>query len=216
MTERQTAVRPRLRVVRSQCGVALAVVLAVAAVGTACADSIWDRREGPSAFLYTDNLATNVGDSLTVLISEQSSFTKSGTREMEKTTSASGSMRIKTPISDLSIASGDLAQDSSHRFGGANKHDSSRQFADSITVTVIDKLPNGNLVVAGRSERYIEDEEVITVLTGIVKPEDISGANTIASSRVAHLNVYYEMDGPADKFMVQGLLNKIFTWLWPF
>ena len=63
----------------------------------------------------------------------------------------------------------DSKQDSTREVKGSHEFTGSRTFADSITVTVIDELPNGNMVVAGRSERQIAGEETLTMLTGIVK-----------------------------------------------
>lgn len=197
-------------------GAVAAVCIALVAASAARADSIWDNRDRPAAFLYTDNLAADVGDSLTVLIADQSSFKKKGEREMEKTTSGSGSVTVKTSLVDLTIPAGDLQQQSSRKFEGSNEYTSSRQFVDSITATVIDRLPNGNLVIAGRGERTIAGEDVVTILTGITKPEDISGANTISSTRVANLRIYYDTTGPSDAYMEPGFLNRIFDFIWPF
>ena len=192
------------------------VLLGVCAVSAACADSLWDRREQNSAFLFSDNLAARVGDNLTVFIEDQSSFKKDGEREMEKTTTSSGSVKIGTDLVDFSIAPGNLSQQSSRKFAGSNAHTASRQFLDSITCTVVDTLPNGNLVVAGRATRSIDGEDIVTALTGIVRPEDISSANAISSTRVAHLGVYYETTDDSDSYMQQGWLNKIIGIFWPF
>ncbi|MHC4479893.1 MAG: flagellar basal body L-ring protein FlgH [Planctomycetota bacterium] len=192
-------------------------MLLAAAAQMVCADSIWDRKDRSAAFLYTDNLAAEVGDSLTVLIADESSFSKKGERELEKTTAASGSVNINTSVVDFAIPVGDLESESSRTFEGSNEYTSSRQFADSVTVTVIDKLPNANLVIAGRSERRIAGEDVVTILTGIVKPEDLSASNTVASNRVAHLKLFYETKDPAaNAYLQQGFLGRVLNFLWPF
>jgi flagellar L-ring protein precursor FlgH len=195
----------------------LAVLAGLALAGAAAsADSIWDRREPLAAFLYTDNLASQVGDSLTVLITDQSSFTKKGDRQIEKTTASSGSANLESIVADVNIPVGSLTQESSRTFEGSNKYTSTRQFADSITVTVVDRLPNGNLVVAGRSLRRVAGEDVDTMLTGIVKAEDISEANTVPSNRVSHLSLYYETSDDSDAYLKHGWLNRILNYLWPF
>jgi flagellar L-ring protein precursor FlgH len=201
-----------MRVLAAAWFIAIAIVFSSAA----CADSIWERRERKSAYLFRDNLALEMGDSLTVVIVDQSSFKKSGEREMEKTTSSSGSLNVETTLVDFHIPSGDLAQESSRKFEGSNEFNASREFEDSITVTVIDRLPNGNLVIAGRSERRIEEEDVVTTVTGIVKPEDVSAGITVTSTRVAHLKLYYETCGDSDAYMKRGFFNQILDYLWPF
>ena len=192
------------------------VLLVSGAASPARADSLWDRRNPRAAFLFADNLAADVGDSITVLIADQSSFSKKGERELEKSTSSSGSVNINAKLVDFSIPAGDLVQESSRKLEGSNEYTSSREFADSITCTVIDRLPNDNMVIAGRSSRTIAEEDVVTIVTGIVKPDDVSGANTVPSTRVAHLSVYYETQDDINAYMEHGWLNKIINILWPF
>jgi len=195
-------------------GVAAALVVAWASC--ASAESIWDNRDAAHAFLYTDNVASDIGDSLTVIISDTSSFKNKREREMEKTTSSSGSVNLETSLVDFKIPTGHLEQESSRTFEGSNDYKVSSKFTDTITVTAVDRLPNGNLVVAGRSERYIAGEDTVTILTGIVKPEDISGANTVSSTQIAHLTVHYETTGQSTGYVDQGWLNTILNYVWPF
>jgi len=195
---------------------AMAALLLLAAAPALRADSIWDRRQPSAAFLYADNLAADVGDSLTVQISEQSAFKQQADRSLEKTTSSSATANFETPVVDLSIPAGTADHDSSRKFDGSLDYNGKRTFTDSITVTVVDKLPNGNLVVGGRSNRQIAGEEVSTVLSGIVKPEDIGAANTVSSARVAYLSVYYETSGSSESFDRDGWLTRIINFVWPF
>jgi len=195
---------------------ACCVVAALCLCGAARAESIWDRRDGNAAFLYSDNVAAHTGDSLTVLVEDQSSFSLAGERDSEKTTSQVGSIALSTFVGGLTWAPEDSKQDSTREFKGSREFTGTRTFADSITVTVIDELPNGNMVVAGRSERQIAGENTLTILTGIVKPEDVSGSNMVSSRRVAHLNVHYETRGPATSYLQEGWLSKLLNLVWPF
>ncbi len=191
----------------------LAAAVAAAWGATAAADSIWDKRAPAAAFLYTDNVAAEVGDSLTVLITDTTSIQNKGERKAEKTTNSTGSFKLGGLVS---LPSGDVQETSERKFDGTSDYKSTRSFADSITVTVLDKLPNGNLVVAGRSQRCIDTDNVTTIVTGIVKPEDISGANTISSTRLAHLSLSYEETGPTNAYGGPGWLSQIFNLFWPF
>lgn len=195
---------------------ATVAVLLTAVAMPVRAESLWDRRQRSSAYLYTDNLAAQVGDSLTVLIAEESSFEMEGERTLEKNSSSSGSVEFDTPLAELSIPRGQLSQNSSRSLDGSVDYTDTRTFADSVTVSVVDRLPNGNMVVAGRSHRRIDGERTNTVLTGIVKPEDISGGNTVSSRRVAYLNIYYEPQGPSESYVRDGWFNSILNYIWPF
>ncbi len=193
-----------------------ALFLLLAAAPALRADSIWDRRQPTAAFLYADNLATDIGDSLTVIISEQSTFKQQADRSLSKTTSSSAKANFETPVVDLSIPAGTADHDSSRSFDGSLDVNGKHTFTDSVTVTVVDKLPNGNLVVGGRSNRRIAGESVTTVLSGIVKPEDVGAGNTVSSARVAYLNVYYETTGSSESFERDGWLSWIINFVWPF
>ena len=191
----------------------LMLALAVAPVG---GESIWDRRQPDAAFLFTDNLASDVGDNLTVLIADESAFKFEGDRELEKTTSHTANLNLETIAGDVSIPAGSLEQSSSRTFEGSDAHTGAREFTDSITVTVRDRLPNGNLVVGGRKVRVIAGEEVVTTLTGIVAPEDVSAANTVSSTAVAYLSVHYEASGTSAAYIAEGWLNRLISFFWPF
>ncbi len=192
------------------------LVATVVCIGAVHGESIWESGQKQSAFLYTDNVAAVTGDSITILVSDQSSFTKDAEREMEQSASASGSLNVTAGLVDFTIPAGDLTQTSERTFEGSSEYSSSRQFTDSITGTVVDELPNGNLVIAGRSERHIAGEEMVTIVTGVVRPEDISGANTITSTRIANLSLYYETNGPEDGFTKGGFLTRLLHAVWPF
>jgi flagellar L-ring protein precursor FlgH len=197
----------------------LLLALLVAAVITSLpaeAESIWKKRTARAGFLYRDNVASELGDSLTVLIADQSSFRLEGKREMEKITAHTGSVNLTATPIELHVPAGSLEQSSSRTIEGSDDYTGTRQFTDSITVTVHDRLPNGNLVIAGRSERFIAGEEVTTILNGIVRPEDISGGNSISSRLVAHLKIYYQTAGSSDAYVKEGLLNRILSLFWPF
>lgn len=179
------------------------------------AESIWDRRSSRWAELYSDNVAARVGDSLTVLIADKVSFSRSREVDLAADANHNSDLSVKTNGETL-FRTFDLGQSSARSRSSANQHTNSWRFSDSITATVVDVLPNGNLVIAGRTEREVAGERVMTVLTGIVKPEDISAGNSVSSLRVAHSRTYQETSGPADTFMEPGWITWIIDTINPF
>jgi len=201
---------------------AAAVALLCAAGATARAESIWAKRNRNAAYLYRDAVACDVGDSITVLITDSSSFSHKGARELDKETDAAAagnltatSRRTGTTASKL-FDPYNLTATSSRAFKGSSDYTGSSSFSDVVTTTVIDRLPNGNLVVCGRSERKIAGELASTVLTGVVRPVDLSGENTIVSTRVSQLKIHYETTGPSRSFLDQGWLGRLLNAVWPF
>jgi flagellar basal body L-ring protein FlgH len=109
--------------------IAIAAFAALPLAGrSAGADSLWQRRRPAAALLYRDNVAVDIGDSLTVLIEDQSSFTKKGERELEKTTEHTAELNLKTSVVDLVWPMGNAEQSSSRKFEGTDDYSSSRAF----------------------------------------------------------------------------------------
>ena len=61
--------------------------------------------------------------------------------------------------------------------------------ADTIPVTVVDVLPNGNLVIEGVRVVTFSGETQYVVLHGLVRPDDVSPANAVLSTSIADARV---------------------------
>ena len=72
-------------------------------------------------------------------------------------------------------------QNTSLTFAGTAQNTANRVFTDRMAVTVVDVMPNGNLVVEGYRSRVVEGEERLLRITGIVRPADIQVGNVIPS-----------------------------------
>lgn len=178
------------------------------------AGSIWDKRSRRGSDLFADQVALEVGDIMRVVVVDNSSFNHEGDRNLSKSSghqaAASGTYGGKKLFDNLA-----LSENSQRNFSGHNEYTGSRKFNDNVSVTVVDKLPNGNMVIAGKKEREIEGEEVCTVLTGVVRPEDVSGNNAVNFQNVARAQLFYETTGTSDGFMTLGWFNHIINVLWP-
>ena len=74
-------------------------------------------------------------------------------------------------------------------------------------------LPNGNLLIEGKRSIFINDEKKNIVITGIVRPEDISTDNTVSSSYVADAQITYEGFGPLTDKTKPGFLSRVLDWI---
>ena len=86
----------------------------------------------------------------------------------------------------------------------------------TIAAVVTAVLPNGNLVIQGTQEvRTNTDVRQLTV-AGIVRPEDISSANTIRHTQIAEARIAYGGRGDISRVQKtpggQALVEKF----WPF
>ncbi len=192
----------------------------LAPVTTVQADSIWERREQRSAFLFVDNRARRAGDLLTVSVKESTGAKNSEERKLDKTTSAKGALSFagKTGSDGASrsaSASTSGASTSDRSFQGSAGFESDRLLVDQMTVTVTDVLPNGNLVIEGYRKRVVSNDTRLLRVTGIVRPNDIEGPNVIESKYIANFNLSYEGAGVETRFTNQGWLGRTTNRIWP-
>jgi flagellar L-ring protein precursor FlgH len=188
---------------------------------TLLADSIWQRRSGRYGFLFNDNRARGVGDLLTVLISENNAIGQREQRQLSKSHNGNGSLTFAgSSSSDGTSRSGNLSTEatntSSRQFQGNAQLNSNRTFVDRMSATVVDVLPNGNLVIEGNRIRIVSGERRIIRVTGIIRPADLSPANTIQSESVANLKLEYLGRGVDSQFVNQGWFGRIVNIFWPY
>ena len=83
-------------------------------------------------------------------------------------------------------------------------------------MTVIDVLPNGNLLVSGEKQIALKEGEEFIRFSGVVNPNTISTANTVQSSQVADARIEYKANGFLDSAQVMGWLGRFFLTVLPF
>lgn len=143
--------------------------------------------------LFSDHRAMQRGDILTVRIVESAS----ATGEADTSTSRKNSFKgILENFFGLNLhGHNELSGKNEMSFEGKGKTKRSDQFSSTITVKVVDVLPNGNLMVEGTRDLTINNEHRYIVLKGIVRPEDISYDNQVLSTQVANAEVVYKGKG---------------------
>lgn len=173
----------------------------------------------PQMVLFEDLRARQVGDILTVLLSEATDAEKSSDTSLDKT----NDLTIANPLlgGKLRTFDGDnslgFELDSSSAFGGQSASTQSNSLQGSITVTVAKVLPGGNLYIQGEKWIQINQGNEYIRLRGIIRPVDISPNNTILSTLVADARISYGGTGaPADVNRVGWLSRFFLSPVWPF
>jgi flagellar L-ring protein precursor FlgH len=193
------------------------LALFLALDSTAAAQSLWQRRDPYRVFLFADTQARTVGDLLTVLISENTDVDNKDNRAMNKDTTAGGLFNFNTDANgESSSVQIDGKTTSNRKFDGRSEYSVAREFSDRITVTVVGIKPNGNLLIAGKRKHLVAGEVRTLALSGIVRPLDIRGDNSIESRYVANLQMDYLGRGPDSSFSNQGWLGRVVNVVWPF
>jgi flagellar L-ring protein precursor FlgH len=163
--------------------------------------------------LFMDLRARAVGDILTVLLVERTDAQKEASTSTSRGTSVDTGLPIfgGRPITSngTPILNNELSSDSS--FGGQADSSQSNRLNGSITVTVADRLPNGNLRVVGEKVITINQGEEIIRLEGIVRPVDIGPQNTVLSTKVADASITYSGRGTLAASNRPGWLARFFN-----
>ncbi len=186
---------------------------------TCQADSIWAKKGSAGKSTYADDKAIQVGDVLTIIISEIHKVDNKVKSVQSKSTSDSltfdGNANFIEHVIP-SVPSVGVDADSSRSLDGKSDYKDERKIEDRITVVVEDIHPNGNLVVVGTRMRDISGDKQTIQVSGIVRPSDISYSNTIRSEQVANFQLIANSDGPTKDFTTPGWFSKFLGWVWPF
>ncbi|MBB3046380.1 flagellar L-ring protein precursor FlgH [Litorivivens lipolytica] len=172
--------------------------------------SIYMPSRGLSLFL--DRRARQVGDSITVTLLEQTDASKQSSTSTAKEQSNSipgvtlfgrGVTKDGIPILETSI-------EADQEFAGQGSSSQSNSLKGSVTVTVAEVLPNGNLLVRGEKWVTINQGEEFIRVTGVVRPEDIGADNSVPSFKLADARITYSGKGAIADANRMGWLGRFF------
>ncbi len=161
--------------------------------------------------LFEDHRPRFVGDILTILISENVNASKNSAANVSRSGSASTDLGTIPQFLGGRLSS---AQDASvagknvlSAKGGAN---AANTFNGVITVTIVEVLPNGNLLVSGEKQMLINQGTEFIRFSGVVNPRLVGANNTVASNLVADARIEYSAKGYIDEAQTMGWLQRFF------
>jgi len=180
-------------------------------VAIASADSIWNDN---SASPYSTQKAYKVGDIINIIILESSSAknlagTKTDVRDDLGVKFTHTIQRLAPVIGTNNQAAGQF----SNKYAGSGQTTRGSNVQARISAWVTEILPNGNLAIKGQHKVEVNDEVQEIALAGIVRPKDISGANTIYSYQVANAALSVKGTGAVADSESPGWITRIFNWL---
>ena len=163
---------------------------------------------GPGLSLYGDRKARDVGDLLTITLLENTTAQTSATTSVSK----SGEIGMGTPsLFGTSVPELAASISGERDFAGDGRSAQSNRLQGNVTVTVVQRLPNGNLVVQGQKNIRLNQGNELVQIQGIVRPSDIAPDNTIPSSRVADARIAYGGRGALAQSNAMGWLGRFFN-----
>ena len=171
---------------------------------------------GVSRTLFEDRRARYVGDTLTITIAETTSASTASNTKASRSGSISASVPTVSGLPGKSLQGLELSASSSASHDGKGDAAAKNAFTGNITVTVIEVLANGNLLVSGEKQVSIGAGTEYIRLSGVVNPYFISTANTISSTNVADARIEYKESGVISEAQVMGWLARFFLSTLPF
>ncbi|QHJ01566.1 flagellar basal body L-ring protein FlgH [Xylophilus rhododendri] len=174
--------------------------------GGAWAESLF-REDGYRA-LAGDHKAWRVGDLLTVQVYEQSSASSSTDTSTERNNGLN--LGIASVVSGRQRG-GSIAQGGNFAGGGSTQRAS--KLLATLSVSVREVLPNGDLTVSGRQQLTVNQEHRMVDLTGRVRPQDISGDNVVLSTRLADARIDYLGEGDLSERQRRSWWRAALDWL---
>jgi len=171
--------------------------------------------------MFEDKRARNVGDILIITIVEKTA----GNRKTSGSASNSSSVSANTPnvtgpggASLMNVFS--VTGNNSNKSAIAGSGAATQDFSGMITVTVVEVLPNGNLLVSGEKQVALNSSDEFIRFSGVVNPTTITGANTVPSTQVADAHIEYKNAGAMSEVINDakslGFLGRFFQSVLPF
>jgi flagellar L-ring protein precursor FlgH len=210
------------------------------------ANSLWVKAGNTEQSMFADKIARGIGDILTIVVDESTTttqdadlltrdeyqggggigiafnqffnqFLQAAPRFFGLNTSTNEDGNAAVPIgggNNITIPTLDLAASGEWNAGGrtANK----LTLTNRTAVTVVDVLPNGNLVIEGAKIIRTGVEDQYAYMRGVVRPVDIEADNTISSTRISDAQVEFIPAGELTDAQKKGWLLKAIEKYKPF
>ena len=167
---------------------ALAAILFAVTAASAAAQSLYD----PKTFrpLTADSKAFRSGDIVTIQIVENASASANADTDLQRSNSGAAELHFRAPLAIAGARATATGQ-----FDGGGQTARTGQLLATLSVSVRDVLPNGDLLVSGEQLLVINEEQQRIDVEGRIRPQDISDQNTVLSNRVADARITYVGEG---------------------
>ncbi|MCB1955023.1 MAG: flagellar basal body L-ring protein FlgH [Rhodocyclaceae bacterium] len=166
--------------------------------------------------LFEDRRARLLGDTLTINLVESNAAQKASNSSASRASTMSGGITSAAKVPFTGLAGLGVEAGTTSDFTGQGSAAANNQFNGTITVTVVDVYPNGNLLVSGEKQIAINQGNEFIRFSGVVNPSYVTGANTVQSTQVADARIEYKSSGYINESQAMGWLQRFFVALLPF
>ncbi|MFZ6646140.1 flagellar basal body L-ring protein FlgH [Undibacterium sp. TJN25] len=183
----------------------LTAVLVTAFIPATFAGATSLYQENSYQSLASDRKAHKRGDLITVMVVENSSATSTAN------TTAGRDANVGLDIEGFGRSRAGAIK-TTNEMDGRGLTQREGKVVAQITVRVGDVSPNGDLLISGEELLEINNERQQIRVQGTIRPQDISDANTVLSTRIADAKISYVGSGDLSDKQRPGWWQKIFTW----
>jgi flagellar L-ring protein FlgH len=171
---------------------------------------------GNDIALFENATARRVGDIVTIRLVESTNASKSSSTTTKKATTLDlpGPTLFGRPVTANGVPILETQLDNSSAFDGAGDSKQSNQLTGDITVAVVKRLPNGNLLVQGQKWIGINQGREFIRIQGVIRPIDVQPDNSIESTKVANASISYGGKGALADANKQSWLARFFNSPW--
>ena len=166
--------------------------------------------------LFEDRRARFVGDTLIIVINEKTNASNQTSNSNSRNATTSFGIPLVSGLPGKGLQGTGLSANASTKAEDAGAAKNDNLFTGSITVTVIDVLPNGNLLVSGEKQVGVNGDTDTLRFSGVVTPSTIQPGNTVASTQIADARIETINRANIDGARVAGFLARFFLSFIPF
>ena len=180
--------------------------------------------------LFADKKDLQVGDIIQIVVSEDLTSKSNNKRELTSTrdNSLGGGLLAATGTNTLGGTVGSAANKFNSNLGvnfetnssasdkGKVKTELDETFATTISAIIEETYQNGNYYIKGRKEMLIEGQRQEIIVSGVIRPYDITSDNSINSSQIADLKLLYDKNGTESDILETPWGLKFMRSIWPF
>jgi flagellar L-ring protein precursor FlgH len=166
--------------------------------------------------IFEDRRARQVGDTIIVTLNESTTASKKSSADASRATSSALTISPIKGLPTLGLAGASLTGTDTTKFAGAGDAAATNTFTGTITVTVIEVLSNGNLIVSGEKQIAVNQGTEFIRLAGVVNPANILSGNTVSSTQIADAKLEYKANGFVNDAQEMGWMQRAFLKASPF
>jgi len=180
--------------------------------------SLW---AGGGSGLLSDPKAAQVGDLVTVLVSENAKATRSlsskQSKKSDRKTGLTANIKYGGSLGNADVSpTGDIGMTNSKTFDGSGSTNNSDTLTASVTSVVMHVYPNGNMRIVGKRLISVNHEPQEITFSGVIRPIDIAPDNSIPSAKVAQAHISYGGTGALATSTHEGWMSQALDQIWPF